>query len=152
MYVSIPAFLDSESTLLKDPVTRTSSFALSCLHAHQPTLEEIVDLDLHFSWVVRVSNCDRRCGCTHLLVQKSRYAACQVFRPLSQLYRRNMCCCLGPTAGPQGVQQISSRPPSFSLLDRLASGRTGVRPQSSALAACYAKLMLRHVIESLFSV
>ena len=79
MCVSIPAFLDSELTVVKDPITRTSGFALSCLHAHQPTLEEIVDLDLHFSWVVRVSICDRRCECTHLLVHGGRYAACQVF-------------------------------------------------------------------------
>ena len=42
-------------------------------------IKEIVDLDLHFSWVVRVSNCDRRCGCTRILVHGSRYAACQVF-------------------------------------------------------------------------
>ena len=79
MYVSIPAFLDSESTVVKDPNTRTSSFALSCLLAHQPTLKEIVDLDLNFSWVVRVSNRDRWSGCNHLLVHGSRYAACQVF-------------------------------------------------------------------------
>ena len=72
----------SELTMVKDPVTRTSSFVLSCLHAYQPTLEEIVDIDLHFSWVVRVSNFDRRCGCTHLLVHGSRYAACQVFARL----------------------------------------------------------------------
>ena len=40
---------------------------------------KIVDLDLHFSWVVRVSNCNRRCGRTRIWVHGSRYAACQVF-------------------------------------------------------------------------
>ena len=75
---------------MKDPVTRISSFALSCVQADQPTLKEIVDLDLHFNFVVQVNNRDRGSGCSAL---GTREQICSVsgFRPLSQLFRRNMC-------------------------------------------------------------